>query len=147
MSIFFYQTDDLQNNSAWEEPQLFNFVSPSSCWTHIHSTISSIIETLGGIWAMPSRETQTLINLHYSSPFLPLCLSLSPFCLPLFRTNVSLFLSSSIHTVKDHFLQLFSRVYGSLMKTVIMSMDILKLSVWPVCTDGSCSVCMMLNFK
>lgn len=74
---------------------------------------------------MPSRETQTLINLHYSSLFPPLCL-------PLSRTNVSLALSSSIHTVKDHFLQLFSRVYGSLMKTVIMIMDILKRSVCPV---------------
>lgn len=77
---------------------------------------------------MPSRETQALINLHYS----PLCLILTPLCLPLSHTNVSLSFSSSIHTVKDHFLQLFSRVYGSLMKTVIMIMDILKWSVGPV---------------
>lgn len=36
---------------------------------------------------MPSRETQTLINLHYSSLVPPLCLSLTPLRLPLFRTN------------------------------------------------------------
>lgn len=59
----------------------------------------------GGIWAMPSRETQTLINLNYSPLFPPLCLRLTPLCLPLSRTNVSLSLPSSIHTVKDHFLQ------------------------------------------
>lgn len=78
---------------------------PLARWTHIRSTISSIIEMFGGIWAMPSRETQTLINLNYSPLFPPLCLLLTPLCLPLSRTNVSLSLSSSIHTVKDHFLQ------------------------------------------
>lgn len=136
------------------ETQLVTFLSHSSspCRAHIHSTIPSIIEVFGGIWAMPSRETQTLINLHYSSLFSPLCLFQTPLCLPLSRTNVSLSLSSSIHTVKDHFLPLFSRVYGSLMKTVIMIMDILKPSVSALCTDGrrSCGVCsqkMMLNFK
>ncbi len=39
--------------------------------THIHSTVSSIMEMFRDIWAMPSRETQTLINLHYSSLVLP----------------------------------------------------------------------------
>lgn len=79
---------------------------------------------------MPSRETQTLINLHYSSLFSP-SVSSEPFSVSLHLVQMRLSLSSSIHTVKDHFLQLFSRVYGSLMKTVIMIMDILKPSVCP----------------
>lgn len=98
----------------------------------------------GGIWATSSRETQALINLHYSPLFPPsLRLVLTPLRLPPSRTNVSLSLSGSIHTVKDHFLQLFSRVYGSLMKTVIMIMDILRLSVCPraLMESESRSVC------
>lgn len=54
---------------------------------------------------MPSREARTLINLNYSPLSPPLRLLLTPLCLLLSRTNVSLSLSSSIHTVKDHFLQ------------------------------------------
>ena len=53
----------------------FPLLPSSPHWTHFHSTIPSIIEMFGGIWAMSSRETQTLINLHYS-PLFPPSLSL-----------------------------------------------------------------------
>ena len=58
MSYFSINTDDnLQNKSPWMET--FFTLSSSPRRAHIHFTIPSIIEMFGGIWAMPSRETQT----------------------------------------------------------------------------------------
>lgn len=105
---------------------------PSFPALHSHP-FSSIIKMLGGIWATAFGER--LSSIYIIALCSLLCVSfLTILCLPPSHTNGPPSLCSCIHTVKDHFLQLHSRVYGSLMKTVIMIMDILKPS------DGPCAL-------
>lgn len=89
----------LEGKRAWEihSPSSTPASPPLPRQTHIHFTISSIIEMFRGIWAMPSRETQTLINLHYSSLFSP-SVSSEPFSVSLHLVQMRLYLSPALYT-------------------------------------------------
>lgn len=100
---------------------------PSGCFSPLWQSVLA---------SFPCTETQTLINLNYGSPPAP---PVSPSIVSGRLLQMYLYPSAAPHTQSK---TTFSRVYGSLMKTVIMIMDILKRSVclrWARATAAACA--------